>query len=94
MEAIKDFFVGYWDYCQWYCIGIAAAWLIVLGPFRQPGKAWGLLLLGLYVTLTAYFLSVRYRQMGFELEMALGLVIVFGLALAGFFYYAYFIRSD
>jgi len=93
MDAIKQFFIGFWEYCRWYLVGIGVAYLILLIPFRQPGKAMGLLLLGLYVTLTAYFLSI-YREMGFELEAALGVVILFGLALAALLYYAFFIRAD
>ena len=93
MESIKRFLIDYWEYCQWYLIGLAAVSLILLFPFRQRGKAAGLLLLGLYVTMSVYFLSV-YRDLGFTDTTSLGVVIVFGLALGATFYYFFFIRAE
>jgi len=95
MEAIRSFFVNYWAFSQWYLIGIGVVYLVILLPFRQPGKAGAFLVVGLYITLTAYFLTTSaYKDMGLDKEWALGVVIVLGLALCGLMYYAYFIRSE
>ncbi|HUV38515.1 MAG TPA: hypothetical protein VMY39_02830, partial [Planctomycetota bacterium] len=91
METLRSFFTGYWEMCRYYLVAIGVLYLIILIPFRQPGKALAALVVGLYATLSVYFLSV-YRQLGFEQEWALGVVIVIGLALCGLFYYAFFIR--
>ena len=93
MEAIKNFFVDYWHFCQWYLVGIGVAYLILLGAFRQPGKAMGVLVLGLYLTMTAFFWS-RREGWGVTEEAAIGIVIVTGLGIAALMYYAYFIRAD
>ncbi|HUW56519.1 MAG TPA: hypothetical protein VMZ92_07780 [Planctomycetota bacterium] len=93
MGAIKDFFTGYWHFADWYLIGIVVVYLVALLILRRPGKAFTVLLTGLYVTMTAYFLSVRER-LSFSQETALGMVVVLGLALAAVVYYFMFIRTD
>ena len=93
MSALKDFFTGYWHYADWYLIGIVVVYVVMVVAFRRPGKAFGILLAGLYVTMTAYFLSARER-LGFSPETALGMVVVFGLALVAVVYYFVFIRTE
>ena len=60
---------------------------------RRRGRAFAILLLGVYVTMTAYFLSVR-ESMNYTLETSLGAVVIFGLALMAVLYYFVFIRSE
>ena len=93
MEEIKQFLVGYWDHCQWWLVGIGVVYLILLIPFRQSRKAMTVLLLGIYLTMTAYFLSVR-EEMGLDPDLSLGVVIGVGLALGALLYYFFVIRAE
>jgi len=93
MEALKSFFVNYWAYARWYLIALGVFYLLMALVGRRPGKAFAMLILGIYVTMAAYFLSVR-EELGFALETSLGMVIIGGLALGALFYYFLFIRSE
>ena len=93
MEGIKSFFVEYWAFARFYLIGVAVVYFVAAVPLRQPGKAVALAVAGVYVTMTAYFLSV-YRELGLEQEWALGIVLVCGLAIGSLFYYTFFIRGE
>ena len=93
MDALKSFLEGYWAQAQWYLLGVGLLSVVTMLFLRRPGKAFAILLLGVYITLTLYFLSV-HEGMGFSLETALGTVVVAGLALVALLYYFLFIRSE
>ncbi len=93
MDAVKSFLAGYWAYAQWYLLAMAAVSLVTMLILRRRGRAFAILLLGVYVTMTAYFLSVR-EDMGYTLWSSLGIVVVLGLALMVVLYYFVFIRSE
>ena len=91
-DAIKVFLTGLWQQAQWHLLGIGALSLVLLVVFRRPGKAFVVLLLGVYVIGTTHFLSFR-ESMGFTLETALGVVVLLGLAVMALLYYFIFIRT-
>ena len=91
-QAIGSFFEGYWDFSMWALIVIAVAVLAIAIPMRRPGKAFAVLLLGVYATMAWYFMTA-YEEMGFEIETAVGAVIVVGLVIGATFYYLVFIRT-
>ena len=93
MEGVKEFFVGYWDFSRSYLIALVVVYLIAAVPFRQPGKAIALVVVGIYVTMTAYFLPI-YEELGLNQEWALGIVIVCGLGIGSLFYYTFFILGE
>lgn len=93
MDAVKSFLAGYWAYAQWYLLAIAAVSLVTMLVLRRRGRAFAILLLGVYVTMTAYFLSVR-EDMGYSLWTSLGIVVVLGLAVMVVLYYFVFIRTE
>ena len=93
MDALRGFLAGYWAHAQWYLLGVGVLSVVTMVLLRRPGKAFAILLLGVYITMTLYFLSV-HEGMGFSLETALGTVVVGGLALMALLYYFLFIRSE
>ena len=93
MDAVKSFLTGYWAYAQWYLLAMAAVSLVTMLILRRRGRAFAILLLGVYVTMTAYFLSVR-EDMGYTLWSSLGIVVVLGLAVMVVLYYFVFIRTE
>ena len=93
MDGIKSFLAGYWDYARWYLVALGVLYLLMALVWRRPGKAFGLLLMGTYVTMVGYFLSVR-EELGFALETWLAIVILAGLVLGALLYYFVFIRTE
>ena len=86
------FWEGYWKFAEWYLIALAAVFLIAALFMRRPGAGFGILLFGVYVTLSWYFMTV-YDTLGYSQEWALGIVIGSGLALGALFYYFIFVRT-
>ena len=93
MDAVKGFLEGYWAHAQWYLLGVGSLSVVTMVLLRRPGTAFAILLLGVYVTMTLYFLSVHER-MGFSLDTCLAVVVLSGLALVALLYYFLFIRSE
>ena len=93
MDGIKSFLADYWACARYYLIALGVFYLLMALVWRRPGKAFGVLLMGTYVTMAGYFLSVR-EEMGFAPETSLAVVIVAGLALGALFYYFVFIRTE
>lgn len=91
MEGLKEFLKDYWDFARWYLLALGLLYLVMTLWFRRGGRATALLLIGVYVTITAYFLKVR-ESLGFSPEMALAVVIVSGLVFLAIVYYFVFIR--
>jgi CHASE2 domain-containing sensor protein len=87
-----SFFEGYWNFSMWALIVIAVVFVLMTWPMRRPGKAFAVLLLGVYATMAWYFLTI-YEQVGFDIEYAVGLVILAGLVIGATFYYFVFIRT-
>ena len=90
-EAVK-FLAGYWEFSQWAAIVVGAMFLLMLWPLRRPGKAFAILLLGLYVTMALYFMKV-YSELGFGFATAFGVVIFAGLAVLTLLYFFVFVRA-
>ena len=82
----------YWDLARWALLVIGLAFLILAIPMRRPGKAFGVLLLGVYAT-AAWFFMTRSDEFGLGAETAIALVVVVGLVVLGIFYYVVLIRS-
>ena len=87
-----SFLAGYWEFAQWALIATGVIFLILAIPMRRPGKAFGVVLLGLYATSAWYFMTV-YDAYGYDFEMAVAAVIVIGLVVLAAFYYFVFIRT-
>ena len=87
-----SFLEGYWGFSMWALIVIAVAFLVIAIPMRRPGKAFAVLLLGIYATMAWYFMTI-YEQMGYQIETAVGVVILAGLVIGATFYYLAFIRT-
>jgi hypothetical protein len=83
---------GYWEFSQWAAIVVGAIFLLMLWPLRRPGKAFAILLLGLYVTGALYFMKV-YGELGFGFATAFGVVIFAGLVVMTVLYFFVFVRA-
>jgi hypothetical protein len=87
-----DHLAAYWELAKWALLVIGVVVLVLALPMRRPGKAFGVLVLGLYATAAWYFMTT-YEQFGYEVELAMALVILVGLLVLAIFYYLVFIRT-
>ena len=93
MDALLNFLWGYWQFAKWLLAAIGVIAILLLTVLRRRAKGCAVLILGLYVTLTYYFM-LNYRVLDFSLEYTLGAVVLAGLVLASGFYYFFFVRSE
>jgi hypothetical protein len=88
-----DHLAEYWELAKWALLVIGVVVIVIAAPMRRPGKAFGVLLLGLYATVVWYFMT-SYQHFGYDVEVAVGLVVLVGLFVLGVFYYLVFIRTS
>lgn len=87
-----DFLAGYWAFAQWALIVIGVVVLLLAVAMRQPGRAFAVLILGIYATAAWYYMTI-YEDLGVDLEWAIAGVIAVGLVVVGTFYYFVFIKT-
>ena len=87
-----DHLAEYWELAKWALLVLGVVVLFLAVPMRRPGKAFGVLLLGLYATAAWYFMTA-YEHFGYDVELATALVILVGLLVLAIFYYLVFIRT-
>ena len=93
MPAARAFLAGYWAFAEWLLICLGVIVVLLVFPLRRPGKAFAVLLVGVYVTIAWYFLRESPR-LNIRIPVALGCVICTGLVVLTVLYCLLFIRSD
>ncbi len=88
------YLAGYWGVMKWALLVIGVIFLIIAVPLRRPGKAFAVLLLGVYATGAWYFMTIYDSRLEMTIETAIAVVVVAGLVVLGIFYYFVFIRTE
>jgi hypothetical protein len=83
----------YWEFAKWAFLILFAVVLMLIWPLRRPGKAFGVLLLGLYGTFAWFFMS-NYEHFALDVSVAIGITVVVGVVVLSTFYYFVFIRTS
>ena len=93
-EMIRNYLEGYWQFSKLYLGGVCVLVIAMLLFGRHRMRAYGLFLIGIYVTVGFYFLSIcEEPEIGIEWSTGVGIFLAGGVLVGAIFYYFVFIKG-